>query len=105
MNILWAPWTFFPPLLFPTYEFISINNIPFLIVIFHSFERALAVSSISRIMRSKFGVRGDEDEDEDEIEKKELEDNERRAKHSIEGILGDRCEWAARVSVAENSWH
>uniref|UniRef100_A0A3Q3WGW7 Uncharacterized protein n=1 Tax=Mola mola TaxID=94237 RepID=A0A3Q3WGW7_MOLML len=49
-----------------------------------------SVSSISRIMRSKFGVRGDEDEDEDEIEKKELEDNERRAKHSIEGILGDR---------------
>lgn len=50
-----------------------------------------AVSSISRIMRGKFGGRCDEEEDEDEIEKKELEDNERRAKHSIEGILGDRC--------------
>uniref|UniRef100_A0A3P9B7Y9 Paired box 3b n=1 Tax=Maylandia zebra TaxID=106582 RepID=A0A3P9B7Y9_9CICH len=49
-----------------------------------------SVSAISRIMRSKFGGKGDEEEDEDEIEKKELEDNERRAKHSIEGILGDR---------------
>lgn len=46
-------------------------------------------------MRSKFGGKGDEEEDEDEIEKKELEDNDRRAKHSIEGILGDRCECAA----------
>ncbi|CAB1423979.1 unnamed protein product [Pleuronectes platessa] len=51
-----------------------------------------SVSSISRIMRSKFGVKGDEEEDEDEIERKELEDHDRRAKHSIEGILGDRCE-------------
>ncbi|GLD52857.1 paired box protein Pax-3 isoform X1 [Lates japonicus] len=31
--------------------------------------------------------KGDEEEDEDEIEKKELEDNDRRAKHSIEGAL------------------
>ncbi|KAF7646952.1 hypothetical protein LDENG_00179950 [Lucifuga dentata] len=51
-----------------------------------------SVSSISRIMRSMFGGKGDEEEDEDDIEKKELEDNDRRAKHSIEGILGDRCE-------------
>lgn len=43
-------------------------------------------------MRTRFGGKGDEDEDEDEIEKKEMEDNDRRAKHSIEGILGDRCE-------------
>ncbi|XP_036817586.1 paired box protein Pax-3-A-like isoform X7 [Oncorhynchus mykiss] len=50
-----------------------------------------SVSSISRIMRSKFGGEGDDDDDEDEIEKKELEEHERRAKHSIEGILGDRC--------------
>lgn len=53
---------------------------------------SLTVSSISRIMRSKFGGKGDEDDDEDEIEKKELEESDRRAKHSIEGILGDRCE-------------
>lgn len=50
-------------------------------------------------MRSKFGGKGDEEEDEDEIEKKELEDSDRRAKHSIEGILGDRCEWALQVVV------
>ncbi|XP_075892972.1 paired box protein Pax-3b isoform X3 [Nelusetta ayraudi] len=51
-----------------------------------------SVSSISRIMRTKFGMKGDDEEDEDELEKKELEEHERRAKHSIEGILGDRCE-------------
>ncbi|KAA8593746.1 hypothetical protein FQN60_004580 [Etheostoma spectabile] len=51
-----------------------------------------SVSSISRTMRSKFGGKGDEEEDEEEIERKELEENDRRAKHSIEGILGDRCE-------------
>lgn len=45
-------------------------------------------------MRAKFGMKGDEEEDEDELEKKELEEHERRAKHSIEGILGDRCECA-----------
>lgn len=44
------------------------------------------------MMRSKFGGKGDEEEDEEEIEKKEQEDSERRTKHSIEGILGDRCE-------------
>lgn len=49
-------------------------------------------------MRSKFGGKGDEEEDEDDIEKKEMEDHDRRAKHSIEGILGDRCEWAARCA-------
>uniref|UniRef100_A0A4W4FLV9 Paired box 3a n=1 Tax=Electrophorus electricus TaxID=8005 RepID=A0A4W4FLV9_ELEEL len=49
-----------------------------------------SVSSISRIMRCKFGGNGDDDDDDDEIEKRELEENERRAKHSIDGILGDR---------------
>lgn len=39
-------------------------------------------------------MKGDEEEDEDELEKKELEEHERKAKHSIEGILGDRCECA-----------
>ncbi|XP_038819386.1 paired box protein Pax-3-like isoform X1 [Salvelinus namaycush] len=50
------------------------------------------VSSISRTMRCKFGGgAGEDEEDDDEIEKRELEENERRAKHSIDGILGDRC--------------
>uniref|UniRef100_A0A8C1FJG9 Paired box 3a n=2 Tax=Cyprinus carpio TaxID=7962 RepID=A0A8C1FJG9_CYPCA len=51
------------------------------------------LSSISRMLRCKFGGNGDEDEDEDdddEVEKREIEENERRAKHSIDGILGDR---------------
>ena len=43
-------------------------------------------------MRSKFGGICEDEEDDDEIEKRELEENERRAKHSIDGILGDRCE-------------
>ncbi|CDQ69753.1 unnamed protein product [Oncorhynchus mykiss] len=51
-----------------------------------------SVSSISRTMRCKFGGgAGEDEEDDDEIEKRELEENERRAKHSIDGILGDRC--------------
>uniref|UniRef100_A0A674AN43 Paired box 3a n=1 Tax=Salmo trutta TaxID=8032 RepID=A0A674AN43_SALTR len=54
---------------------------------------SLSMSSISRIMRCKFGgVGGEDEEDDDEIQKRELEENERRAKHSIDGILGDRCE-------------
>lgn len=44
------------------------------------------------MLRCKFGGNGDEDEDDDEVEKREIEENERRAKHSIDGILGDRCE-------------
>ncbi|KAM9733664.1 paired box protein Pax-3b isoform 4-T4 [Menidia menidia] len=55
------------------------------------YKRENPVSSISRIMRSKFGGKGDEEEDEEEMDKKELEDSDRRAKHSIEGILGDRA--------------
>ncbi|XP_035276928.1 paired box protein Pax-3-like isoform X1 [Anguilla anguilla] len=49
-----------------------------------------SVSSISRIMRCKFGGSGEDDEEMEDIEKRELEQNGRRAKHSIDGILGDR---------------
>ncbi|XP_046892550.1 paired box protein Pax-3b isoform X4 [Hypomesus transpacificus] len=66
------------------------------------YKRDNPVSSISRIMRSKFGGKGDDDDDEDEIEKKELEDNERRAKHSIEGILGDRSSHSDEGSDVES---
>ncbi|XP_062261348.1 paired box protein Pax-3-like isoform X7 [Platichthys flesus] len=48
-----------------------------------------SVSAISRIMRSKFGGVG-EDEDDEEVVKREMEENEPRTKHSIDGILGDR---------------
>ena len=51
----------------------------------------LSVSAISRIMRSKFGGVGDDDEDDDEVVKREMEESEPRTKHSIDGILGDRC--------------
>ncbi|CAL8350540.1 unnamed protein product [Lota lota] len=61
-----------------------------------------SVSSISRIMRCKFGGKLDEEEDEEELEKKELEENERRAKHSIEGILGDRSSHSDDGSGAES---
>ncbi|XP_036005657.1 paired box protein Pax-3b isoform X4 [Fundulus heteroclitus] len=66
------------------------------------YKRENPVSSISRIMRTKFGGKGDEEEDEEEIEKKELEDGERRAKHSIEGILGDRSSHSDEGSDVES---
>ncbi|MEQ2279728.1 Paired box protein Pax-3, partial [Ameca splendens] len=66
------------------------------------YKRENPVSSISRIMRTKFGGKGVEEEDEDEIEKKELEDSERRAKHSIEGILGDRSSHSDEGSDVES---
>lgn len=53
----------------------------------------LKVSAISRIMRSKFGGIGEDDEDDDEVVKREMEENEPRTKHSIDGILGDRCKF------------
>ncbi|XP_071216005.1 paired box protein Pax-3-like isoform X3 [Salvelinus alpinus] len=66
------------------------------------YKRDNPVSSISRIMRSKFGGKGDDDDDEDEIEKKELEEHERRAKHSIDGILGDRSSHSDEGSDVES---
>ncbi|XP_068440641.1 paired box protein Pax-3b isoform X3 [Clinocottus analis] len=61
-----------------------------------------SVSSISRTMRSKFGVRGEEEEDEEELERKELEESDRRAKHSIEGILADRSSHSDEGSEVES---
>uniref|UniRef100_A0A669D7Z7 Paired box 7 n=1 Tax=Oreochromis niloticus TaxID=8128 RepID=A0A669D7Z7_ORENI len=46
---------------------------------------ASSVSSISRVLRARFGKK----EDEDECDKKE-EDGEKKTKHSIDGILGDK---------------
>lgn len=42
-------------------------------------------------MRSKFGGVGDDEEDDDEVVKREMDESEPRTKHSIDGILGDRC--------------
>lgn len=52
------------------------------------------MSSISRVLRIKFGKK----EEEEDCDKKE-EDGEKKAKHSIDGILGDKgkggraCPW------------
>ncbi|NXJ60608.1 PAX3 protein, partial [Rostratula benghalensis] len=46
------------------------------------------VSSISRILRSKFG-KGEEEEA--ELERKEVEESDKKAKHSIDGILSERA--------------
>ncbi|NXH41635.1 PAX3 protein, partial [Dicaeum eximium] len=46
------------------------------------------VSSISRILRSKFG-KGEEEET--ELERKEVEEGDKKAKHSIDGILSERA--------------
>lgn len=45
------------------------------------------VSSISRILRSKFGKGEEEDA---ELERKEVEEGDKKAKHSIDGILSER---------------
>lgn len=45
------------------------------------------MSSISRILRSKFG-KGEEEEA--ELERKEVEEGDKKAKHSIDGILSER---------------
>ncbi|KFO95272.1 Paired box protein Pax-3, partial [Calypte anna] len=47
-----------------------------------------SVSSISRILRSKFG-KGEEEEA--ELERKEVEEGDKKAKHSIDGILSERA--------------
>ena len=52
------------------------------------------VSSISRVLRARFGKK----DDEDDCDKKD-EDGEKKTKHSIDGILGDKCKL-----TAENIW-
>lgn len=53
------------------------------------------MSSISRVLRIKFGKK----EDDDDGDKKE-EDGEKKAKHSIDGILGDKGRDPPRPSGA-----
>lgn len=45
----------------------------------------LVVSSISRVLRARFGKK----DDEEDCDKKD-EDGEKKTKHSIDGILGDK---------------
>uniref|UniRef100_A0A8D0CV02 Paired box 7a n=1 Tax=Sander lucioperca TaxID=283035 RepID=A0A8D0CV02_SANLU len=47
---------------------------------------ASSVSSISRVLRARFGKKDDEDDSD-----KKDEDGEKKTKHSIDGILGDKC--------------
>ncbi|XP_077579136.1 paired box protein Pax-3-like isoform X3 [Stigmatopora nigra] len=65
-------------------------------------KRENPVSSISRVMRTKFGGKDDEEEDEDDLEKSDLEESDRRGKHSIEGILGDRSSHSDEGSDVES---
>lgn len=51
------------------------------------------MSAISRILRSKFGGVGDDEEYDDEVVKRETDENDSRTKHTIDGILGDRCKY------------
>ncbi|XP_069882391.1 paired box protein Pax-3 [Dipodomys merriami] len=57
-----------------------------------------SVSSISRILRSKFG-KGEEEEA--DLERKEAEESEKKAKHSIDGILSERVLMAFNLKVSE----
>ncbi|XP_061137830.1 paired box protein Pax-3b isoform X4 [Syngnathus typhle] len=65
-------------------------------------KRENPVSSISRVMRNKCGGKDDEEEDEDDMEKSEVEESDRRGKHSIEGILGDRSSHSDEGSEVES---
>nr|XP_045003310.1 paired box protein Pax-3-like [Jaculus jaculus] len=56
-----------------------------------------SVSSISRILRSKFG-KGEEEEA--DLERKEAEESEKKAKHSIDGILSERGKPGRRLGWA-----
>lgn len=60
---------------------------PHLSIVFAPFLLWSPVSSISRILRSKFG-KGEEEEA--DLERKEAEESEKKAKHSIDGILSER---------------
>ncbi|XP_061923938.1 paired box protein Pax-3-like isoform X2 [Entelurus aequoreus] len=68
------------------------------------YKRENPVTSISRVIRSKFGGKVDveEEDDEDDGEKNGMEDSDRRAKHSIEGILGDRSSHSDEGSDVES---
>lgn len=50
------------------------------------------MSSISRVLRIKFGKK----EEEEEVDKKD-DDGEKKAKHSIDGILGDKGRETSRA--------
>ncbi|XP_056242076.1 paired box protein Pax-7-like isoform X1 [Seriola aureovittata] len=58
---------------------------------------ASPVSSISRVLRARFGKK----DDEDECDKKD-EDGEKKTKHSIDGILGDKGSRMDEVSDVES---
>ncbi|XP_028308528.1 paired box protein Pax-7-like isoform X1 [Gouania willdenowi] len=58
---------------------------------------ASSVSSISRVLRARFGKK----DDEEECEKKD-EDGEKKTKHSIDGILGDKGSRMDEVSDVES---
>nr|XP_055053359.1 paired box protein Pax-3b [Misgurnus anguillicaudatus] len=68
----------------------NLNNVP-------------SVSSISRIMRSRYDTKvDDEDEDEEDVEKREQEEHAHRSEHSIEGILADRSNLSGEGSDVES---
>lgn len=50
------------------------------------------MSSISRVLRARFGKK----DDEDDCDKKD-EDGEKKTKHSIDGILGDKGKWTMEI--------
>lgn len=59
------------------------------------------MSSISRILRSKFG-KGEEEEA--DLERKEAEESEKKAKHSIDGILSERGKGAQWATCFDGRW-
>lgn len=67
----------------------------------HSSALPPKVSSISRILRSKFG-KGEEEEA--ELERKEVEEGDKKAKHSIDGILSERGKIPFAPCFPQSPW-
>lgn len=65
--------------------FLCVFHILPLILVIQRILSLFIVSSISRVLRARFGKK----DDDDDCDKKD-EDGEKKTKHSIDGILGDK---------------
>lgn len=61
------------------------NTVGLFVVVIQGLFGFLSVSSISRVLRARFGKKDDDDDSD-----KKDEDGEKKTKHSIDGILGDK---------------
>lgn len=72
-------------IIFSVRMFLCVFHILSLILVIQRILSLFIVSSISRVLRARFGKK----DDDDDCDKKD-EDGEKKTKHSIDGILGDK---------------